>query len=52
MSEELVKAINEVAGNCEKLNCMDKKLDSIIEIVTANGQGIEIISSRVDKLEK
>lgn len=42
----------QVGINCDKLDGMDKKLDSIVEIVTANGQGIEVISERVDKLEK
>ena len=42
---------NQIGINCKKLDSMDKKLDSIVEIVTANGQGIEVLSSRIDKLE-
>ena len=42
---------NQVSINCTKLDNMDKKLDSIVEIVTANGQGIEVLSQRLDKLE-
>jgi len=37
--------------NCTKQDSMDKKLDDIIEIVTANGQGIEVLSKRLDKVE-
>jgi len=54
-----VKGLREQVGiNCKKLdgfevklNNMDTKLDTIVEIVTANGQGIEVISTRVDILE-
>ena len=56
---EIVELKKQVGINCNKLDSMDtklddadKKLDSIVEIVTANGQGIEVISDRVDKLEK
>ncbi len=53
---ELVDDVTEIKKqtlqNCNKLDSMDGKLDSIVEIVTANGQGIEVISERVDKLEK
>lgn len=55
-AESLIATVNELKDqtlkNCSKLDNMDKKLDSIVEIVTANGQGIEVISDRVDKLEK
>ena len=54
-AEKLITDVNEIKiqtlQNCGKLDEMDKKLDSIVEIVTANGQGIEVISKRVDKLE-
>ena len=55
-AEKLIADVNEIKTqtlqNCGKLDNMDKKLDSIVEIVTANGQGIEVISKRVDTLEK
>ncbi len=41
----------QVAINCTKLDTMNKKLDNVIEIATANGQGIETLSNRIDKLE-
>ena len=45
-----VDALAEQVGkNCTKLDGMDTKLDSIVEIVTANGQGIEVLSQRLDK---
>lgn len=43
--------VSQVGSNCTKLDNMDKKLDSIVEIVTANGQGIEVLSERLDKIE-
>jgi len=49
---EITELKKQVGINCNKLDSMDKKLDSIVNIVTANGQGIEVISERVDKLEK
>lgn len=48
--------------NCNKLDNFETKLDEmkkdttfipqIFDIVTANGQGIEVLSGRIDKLEK
>jgi len=51
-SEQKIKELFEQTTiNCTKLDEMNGKLDTITEIVTANGQGIEVISGRVDKLE-
>ncbi len=51
----ITKLRNEITINCKKLDSMKENTDmipSILEIVTGNGQGIEVISERVDKLEK
>lgn len=51
-SNSTVLELKEQVGiNCTKLDNMDKKLDSIVEIVTANGQGIEVLSNRLDTIE-
>ena len=49
---------NQVGINCKKLDDMNDILhdvkttvNSISEIVTANGQGIEVLSERLNKLE-
>ena len=66
MSEEVPKWVQQLIvdvgelkkqtlQNCNKLDSMKENTDmipAILEIVTANGQGIEVISKRVDKLEK
>jgi len=48
----------QVGINCKKLDKIDNTLNdvkttvnSISEIVTANGEGIEVLSQRLDKLE-
>ncbi len=51
---ELNTLKEQIGINCEKLNEMKKNTDlipSIVEIVTANGQGIEVLSNRLDKVE-
>ncbi len=56
--DDISELKNQTGINCKKLDNMNNTLNdvrttvnSISEIVTANGQGIEVLSVRLDKLE-
>ena len=56
LHNELSELKNQTLQNCKKIDRMSKQLDGhtlteIFDICTANGQGIETLSKRIDKIE-
>jgi len=50
LAKEIAELTKQVGINCNKLDKMKKNTDlipQIFEIVTANGQGLEVLSDRI-----
>ena len=51
-NHEILEALKVINSKLDKVQEETHLLPQILEIVTANGQGIETLSSRIDKLER